>query len=141
MYNEAILKLFKAGFNVYEIARSLGIDITDVRAALKHTNDSNDCARDFNVLQQILHEIHRDTNREVTAIRNAAKIAAAANIECQSLELLQQRVNELSKLESSQWTSKHTYELCAILKQLNTATNTETASLAADTRVVNVKFV
>lgn len=140
MYNEAILKLYKAGFNVYEIAQSLGVEVADVRAALNHTNDSNGAPRDFKVLQQVLIDVNRPTSA-VSAVKTAAHAAIAATIECQSLSLLESRVCELSKLEVAQWSSKHTYELCAILKQLSTATNSEAAPTSADTRVVNVKFI
>lgn len=140
MYNEAILKLYKAGFNVYEIAQSLGIDIADVRVVLNRTNDSSSAHRDFKVLQQVLTDMKRSTS-VINTIKAAAHAAHAATIECQSLELLQSRVRELSKLEPCEWTSKHTYELCAILKQLNSAINSEAASSHTDMRVVNVKFV
>lgn len=140
MYNGAVLKLYEAGFNVYEIAQSLAIEVADVRAELNHTNDSNGAPRNFELLQQVLHDVKLPSSA-VSALRAAVFTAHAANIECQAIALLESRVFELSKLEAAQWTSKHTYELCAILKQLSSATNSAAAPTPTDTRVVNVKFI
>lgn len=140
MEKERILKLCKAGFTVYEIAKALEIDVELVReiAPENHIGRRN---KDFMVMQQILCEIREE--QRLLKLRASTAHATAATIESEALSLLLHRVHFLHKLEKeSVLSTKESYELCAILKTIQPLLQSQdSSSTTASRSCVEVSFV
>lgn len=136
MKKQYILRLKKAGFSSHQIADALEIELAIVRETVGELF-LGERKKDYITLQQILYEIREEAR--LAKIRASATHAQAATIESEALALLQTRVQVLKDKEL---TTRESYELCAILKTLQSYLQSQDNNVATTSRAcVEVSFV
>lgn len=136
MKKQYILRLKDAGFSAHQIANALEIEVDIVRDFVGDVF-LGEKKKDYIILQQILYEIREESR--LAKIRASVAHAQAATIESEALALLQTRVQVLRDKEL---TTRESYELCAILKTLQSYLQSQDNNDTTTSRTrVEVSFV